>query len=134
MSQPSAHGAASYRAEDLAALARALLERAGLPQDKADDVAEVLLDGDLLGKSTHGLALLPLYLREIETGGMTAAGRPLRRKTRPPRAPRPALAIPTPSVKSPSRPCLAAGQPAAQQCGVRGPCVPVAGGYALCQR
>ena len=76
MSQPSAHGAARYRADELAALARALLARAGLPQDKAGDVAEVLVEGDLLGKSTHGLALLPLYLREIESGGMTTAGEP----------------------------------------------------------
>ena len=65
-----------YSAGELEALARALLERAGLPQDKAGDVAEVLVEGDLLGKSTHGLALLPLYLREIETGGMSCSGRP----------------------------------------------------------
>ena len=29
-----------------------------------------------MGKSTHGLALLPLYLSEIEAGGMTLAGEP----------------------------------------------------------
>lgn len=65
-----------YRAEELEALARALLERAGMPAEKAGDVAEVLVEGDLLGKSTHGLALLPLYLRDIEAGGMTVAGEP----------------------------------------------------------
>lgn len=65
-----------YRADDLIALARGLLERAGMPVEKAGDVAEVLVEGDLLGKSTHGLALLPLYLREIETGGMTVEGAP----------------------------------------------------------
>jgi LDH2 family malate/lactate/ureidoglycolate dehydrogenase len=65
-----------YRAEDLQALARALLERAGTPAEKARDVAEILLEGDLLGKSTHGLALLPLYLREIEAKGMAIVGEP----------------------------------------------------------
>jgi L-lactate dehydrogenase len=34
------------------------------------------VEGDCLGKSTHGLALLPLYLREIENGGMACAGEP----------------------------------------------------------
>ena len=67
---------ARYRAEDLEALARALLERAGMPPEKARDVAEILLEGDLLGKSTHGLTLLALYLREIETKGMATAGDP----------------------------------------------------------
>jgi len=62
---PLAAGA-RYRAEDLDALARALLERAGMAPEKARDVAEILVEGDLFGKSTHGLALLPLYLREIE--------------------------------------------------------------------
>ncbi|MGE7468503.1 Ldh family oxidoreductase [Bosea sp. NPDC003192] len=76
MGQPSRHGGARYRADELEALARSLLERAGLPHDKAGDIAEVLVEGDLLGKSTHGLALLPLYLREIESGGMTADGEP----------------------------------------------------------
>ena len=65
-----------YRAEELEALARGLLERTGMPVEKAIDVANVLVEGDLLGKSTHGLALLPLYLRDIEAGGMTLVGDP----------------------------------------------------------
>jgi LDH2 family malate/lactate/ureidoglycolate dehydrogenase len=65
-----------YRAEDLEAFARALLERAGMPPEKARDVAEILVEGDLFGRSTHGLALLPLYLREIEAGGMAIVGEP----------------------------------------------------------
>lgn len=68
--------AARYRAEDLEAFARGLLERAGMPAEKACDVAEILVEGDLLGKTTHGLALLPLYLRDIEANGMTIAGEP----------------------------------------------------------
>ena len=56
--------------------ARALLAAATLPRDRAQDVAEVLLEGDLLGHTTHGLALLPRYLQEIRAGGMAAAGDP----------------------------------------------------------
>jgi len=56
--------------------AHALLVAAGLPEDRAQDVAEILLEGDLLGHSTHGLALLPRYLQEIRGGRMTIAGDP----------------------------------------------------------
>lgn len=53
-----------------------LLTRAGLEADKAAAVATVLVEGDLLGHTTHGLALLPAYLGEIEAGRMTKAGEP----------------------------------------------------------
>lgn len=56
--------------------AATLLTRAGLESEKAADVSEVLIEGDLLGHTTHGLALLPQYLSEIEKGTMTRAGVP----------------------------------------------------------
>lgn len=56
--------------------ARALLDRAGLELDKAQVVAEILVEGDLLGHTTHGLALLPSYLVELEKGSMTRSGAP----------------------------------------------------------
>ena len=56
--------------------ARALLTRAGLEPDKAWVVAETLVEGDLLGHTTHGLALLPSYLVELEKGSMTKSGEP----------------------------------------------------------
>jgi L-lactate dehydrogenase len=65
-----------YRPEALIAFAEALLARSGMPADKAADVAAILVEGDCLGKVTHGLALLPHYLREIETGGMAVEGGP----------------------------------------------------------
>jgi L-lactate dehydrogenase len=40
----------------------------------AKTTAEVLTEGDLLGHSTHGLALLPGYLNEVKHGGMTKGG------------------------------------------------------------
>jgi len=54
----------------------ALLVAAGLPSDRAHDVADVLVEGDLLGHSTHGTALLAPYLEEIQKGRMLAAGEP----------------------------------------------------------
>lgn len=66
----------THAAADLARFAQRLLEAAGLPQDKAGDVAQVLVEGDLMGHTTHGLALLASYLRELEAGTMRAEGEP----------------------------------------------------------
>jgi L-lactate dehydrogenase len=49
---------------------------AGLPEEKARDVAEVLLEGDLMGHDTHGLALLTPYLDSLASGDMVAEGEP----------------------------------------------------------
>jgi len=61
-------------ADALLAFAQALLARAGLAMDRARVTAEVLVEGDLLGHDTHGLALLAPYLAEIERGAMATAG------------------------------------------------------------
>jgi len=53
-----------------------LLQAAGLAQEPARAVAEILVEADLMGHSTHGLALLGSYLREIEVGSMTREGKP----------------------------------------------------------
>jgi LDH2 family malate/lactate/ureidoglycolate dehydrogenase len=66
-----------YRSAELLELATALLTRAGLADDRARDVAEVLLEGDLLGHTTHGLDLLAPYLRELDAGRMTKEGDPV---------------------------------------------------------
>jgi LDH2 family malate/lactate/ureidoglycolate dehydrogenase len=63
-----------YPAESLRAYAVALLIAVGVRDDIARDVAAVLLDGDLMGHTTHGLALLPAYLKELAGGGMRKAG------------------------------------------------------------
>lgn len=65
-----------YAAAALIGFARALLVTAGVRDDIARDVADVLVTGDLLGHTTHGLALLAGYLGEIEKGTMTKAGAP----------------------------------------------------------
>jgi L-lactate dehydrogenase len=65
-----------YRAEDLRHFAFNLLSLQGMHPDPAQCVAETLVEGDLLGHSTHGLRLLPSYLEELTSGTMTGAGRP----------------------------------------------------------
>src|SRR5271163_781619 len=55
---------------------RSLLTACGLAEDQAHDVAEVLLEGDLLGHTTHGFALLPAYLKAIQEKTMETIGEP----------------------------------------------------------
>jgi L-lactate dehydrogenase len=65
-----------YSAAELTTFAHAALAAAGMPDDKAEAVAGILVEGDLLGHTTHGLQLLPSYLREIESGSMCVQGEP----------------------------------------------------------
>ena len=64
------------RYDDLLAYAVRLLAAAGLAPDRAAIVAGVLLEGDLMGHTTHGLALLPGYLKALSDGSMAALGEP----------------------------------------------------------
>ncbi len=73
---PSPGSEPRYDAGALVAFAHGLLGRAGLPGASAQAVAEVLVEGDLLGHDTHGLALLAGYLGELERGTMLARGEP----------------------------------------------------------
>jgi len=51
-----------------------LFQACGLPSDKADVCAEILVEADLLGHVTHGLQLAGPYLKELDAGKMTAEG------------------------------------------------------------
>lgn len=66
-----------YRADELVLFAAALLERAGLARDRARTVADVLVEGDLLGHDTHGLDQLAGYLEQIEDGLLATSGDPV---------------------------------------------------------
>jgi len=66
-----------YDATQLHHYAQTLLQKVGVDADIASCVAQTLIDGDLLGHDTHGLALLAVYLQEIETGKMTRTGQPI---------------------------------------------------------
>jgi LDH2 family malate/lactate/ureidoglycolate dehydrogenase len=65
-----------FAAADLLRLGTALLTAGGLPPDRARDVAEVLLEGDLLGHTTHGFAQLAAYVKSLSEGLMEKDGDP----------------------------------------------------------
>ncbi len=64
-----------YPKASLEKFAYELLIKSGLAPAPARDVAEILVAGDLLGKSTHGLQLLAPYLQNLAQGKMTRTGR-----------------------------------------------------------
>ncbi len=65
---------ARYAADALRSTAAAMLSAAGMDVVFARAVATVLVEGDLLGHDTHGLALLAPYLDELEAGTMQGHG------------------------------------------------------------
>jgi LDH2 family malate/lactate/ureidoglycolate dehydrogenase len=65
-----------YRADELVLFAASLLERAGLARDRARTMADVLVEGDLLGHDTHGLDQLAGYLEQIQAGLLATSGDP----------------------------------------------------------
>lgn len=70
---------ARYHVADLERCAASLLAGAGVDADKATTVARLLVLTDAMGRRTHGLAMLPLYLAELAKGGkggMRASGEP----------------------------------------------------------
>lgn len=58
----------------LQALASGILAAAGLDADKATVVADCLIEADMIGHFTHGLALLPGYVDVLKRGVITATG------------------------------------------------------------
>ncbi|HYF08027.1 MAG TPA: Ldh family oxidoreductase [Acetobacteraceae bacterium] len=66
-----------YAAQDLLWFATGLFTAAGgLAPDRAQAVAEVLVEGDLYGQTTHGLALAAPYLDALASGDMAREGEP----------------------------------------------------------
>ena len=65
-----------HQPADLIDLAANLLVAAGVAADRARLIGELLVEADLMGHTTHGLALLPGYLDELAAGTMTGAGEP----------------------------------------------------------
>lgn len=55
---------------------RALFGHAGLHDAAASAVTDVLLEADLIGHATHGLALVPWYLEAARSGAMRLEGEP----------------------------------------------------------
>jgi LDH2 family malate/lactate/ureidoglycolate dehydrogenase len=65
-----------YDPGDLRRFARELFAAAGMERDKAETVASILVEADMMGHDTHGLQLCAPYLEELESGGMRKAGQP----------------------------------------------------------
>jgi L-lactate dehydrogenase len=65
-----------FRSQELQQFGESLLTASGLAPDRARDVAEILLEGDLLGHTTHGFALLPAYLNSLKHDAMERRGEP----------------------------------------------------------
>lgn len=65
-----------YTADGLRQFATRLLQGGGLAPDRARAVAEVLLEADLMGQTTHGLDMLGRYLDELAGGRMATLGEP----------------------------------------------------------
>ena len=66
-----------YRAEDLIQFCEALYVARGMQRDMAARSARILVEADLLGHSTHGMALLPGYLKALADGTLRACGEPI---------------------------------------------------------
>ena len=45
-----------------------------MDDEKAFDTSEILIEADMMGHSTHGVRLLPLYIKDIEVGNMKVKG------------------------------------------------------------
>jgi len=65
-----------YDHATLVGFTTALFEAAGLDADKAGTTAHYLVEADLLGHDTHGLAQAPGYLRALQDGTITKTGGP----------------------------------------------------------
>lgn len=65
-----------YDAATMRAFAADLFAAAGIARDKAATMAEVLVEADLLGHVTHGLALVPKYLDDVPDGTLAKDGEP----------------------------------------------------------
>ena len=66
-----------YRPADLVSFAEALLVEAGVAADRAATIAQYLVEADLMGHTTHGLALLGPYIDELAAGRMALQGEPV---------------------------------------------------------
>src|SRR5437763_7960496 len=65
-----------FRVADLTQFVTALFTAAGCDGDKPATIAPGLVEADLLGHTTHGLQLAAAYLRDLESGSLTARGEP----------------------------------------------------------
>ena len=46
----------------------AIFIKLGMDHEKAEDTSKILVEADMMGHFTHGVRLLPLYVKDIEEG------------------------------------------------------------------
>lgn len=66
----------NFSVEALTVFTTALLAAAGMDDEKAHTVGRLLVLTDMMGRRTHGLAMAPLYIAAIRSGGMQVVGLP----------------------------------------------------------
>lgn len=66
-----------YSIAALTSFAESLLSSVGMDDDKARTVARLLVLTDAIGRRTHGLAIVPLYVDDIRKGAMRVTGEPV---------------------------------------------------------
>ena len=64
-----------YDAGDLVTLVKNLFHAAGMEIEKCEIIAP-LVEADLIGHTTHGIAQVPAYLKGLENGQMSGKGQP----------------------------------------------------------
>jgi LDH2 family malate/lactate/ureidoglycolate dehydrogenase len=64
----------TYTHRQLTTMAVRLLSAAGMDTDVAETVADILVEADLMGHTTHGLNLLVPYIEELESDRMRRNG------------------------------------------------------------
>jgi LDH2 family malate/lactate/ureidoglycolate dehydrogenase len=65
-----------YAPQSLTDFSTALLAATGMDADKAATVSRLLVLTDMMGRRTHGLAIVPLYVADIRSGAMKVTGEP----------------------------------------------------------
>jgi len=72
------HNAAVYvDASDLSEAVALVLRAAGVEASDAHITAQCLLSAEIEGVTSHGVALLPLYVQRLAAGGVVAAAKPV---------------------------------------------------------
>lgn len=65
---------ARYDVEEVRGAVERLFLSTGMAAEMAGEVTDCLLVADMMGHSTHGLAIAPWYIEEIKNGGMHLTG------------------------------------------------------------
>jgi LDH2 family malate/lactate/ureidoglycolate dehydrogenase len=66
-----------YDVRNILELTEALFARTGMRPDAVKSIARCLVTADMMGHSTHGLAIAPWYLEEVAVGNMKLDGEPI---------------------------------------------------------